>query len=645
MSWTLQAPDGEFNIRIASGLMIGEDAQGNLEITPTGQTALVRFEVEDGALRIRLMSRAWALTRNNKMMGDSLRNERTAELHLPNNVIRIVGGENSAVEPERIELTPRVSMRWLLPTPERTEEVPVEAVQPPPVQATEDIAEPELEAWPEEPIENPEHVDVPIQPAQPAQPTRQSEHYEPAITVTPTEILPVRLPSRRRRVLSPLMAALFGLGGGIAVALLYQTLSREPTTASNTAPTTDAGSSAIQASASPPHPAENTLATTESDDGATAPAGSVERSPEQEAGAASLPVAAPAAKAAQIAPGGSASSIDEATASAAPTRTSPVSPPVKDMRPTTAPEDREVAVATNTAERSPNSPPVSVPVERPAPAPEVRPSTRQVVQIAGAAAVSGSQAIDSQQKPMVQPKTAVQPKSVVQEKTTVQPKPAVVAKQRKPDAAELAQRARAAEQTRAGLLRAGDVALAQGRLMTPTETSAYTFYKKVLALDPKSAEALGGLKSVRQGLINRALADLAMNELDGARSSLQAAANAGVNPALVADLRGEVEYRQRLSDARDGVFKTLYPADQLVAISRQPPRLPRTVAAGAQTFVEIHFTVTTGGEVRDVKVINTPPVKLVREVRRAVSEWRFEPVLFKGRPIPVRTSVRFDVRK
>ena len=252
MSWTLQAPDGEFNIRIASGLMIGEDAQGNLEITPTGQTALVRFEVEDGALRIRLMSRAWALTRNNKMMGDSLRNERTAELHLPNNVIRIVGGENSAVEPERIELTPRVSMRWLLPTPERTEEVPVEAVQPPPVQATEDIAEPELEAWPEEPIENPEHVDVPIQPAQPAQPTRQSEHYEPAITVTPTEILPVRLPSRRRRVLSPLMAALFGLGGGIAVALLYQTLSREPTTASNTAPTTDAGSSAIQASASPP---------------------------------------------------------------------------------------------------------------------------------------------------------------------------------------------------------------------------------------------------------------------------------------------------------------------------------------------------------------------------------------------------------
>ena len=246
---------------------------------------------------------------------------------------------------------------------------------------------------------------------------------------------------------------------------------------------------------------------------------------------------------------------------------------------------------------------------------------------------------------MVQPKTAVQPKSVVQEKTTVQPKPAVVAKQRKPDAAELAQRARAAEQTRAGLLRAGDVALAQGRLMTPTETSAYTFYKKVLALDPKSAEALGGLKSVRQGLINRALADLAMNELDGARSSLQAAANAGVNPALVADLRGEVEYRQRLSDARDGVFKTLYPADQLVAISRQPPRLPRTVAAGAQTFVEIHFTVTTGGEVRDVKVINTPPVKLVREVRRAVSEWRFEPVLFKGRPIPVRTSVRFDVRK
>ena len=99
-------------------------------------------------------------------------------------------------------------------------------------------------------------------------------------------------------------------------------------------------------------------------------------------------------------------------------------------------------------------------------------------------------------------------------------------------------------------LLAADLALAQGRLTTPPEASAYTLYNRVLAADPGSPEATSGLQSVRQALINRALAELAGNDLDGARRTLQAAADAGANPLLITDLRGEVDYRQRLIDAR-----------------------------------------------------------------------------------------------
>jgi hypothetical protein len=45
-------------------------------------------------------------------------------------------------------------------------------------------------------------------------------------------------------------------------------------------------------------------------------------------------------------------------------------------------------------------------------------------------------------------------------------------------------------------------------------------------------------------LINRALAQLAGDDLDDARRTLQSAADAGANPLLIADLRDEVDYRQ-----------------------------------------------------------------------------------------------------
>ena len=205
----------------------------------------------------------------------------------------------------------------------------------------------------------------------------------------------------------------------------------------------------------------------------------------------------------------------------------------------------------------------------------------------------------------------------------------------------LSAQALAAELTLRRDLLAAELAFAQGRLTTPPEASAYTLYNRVLALDPGSPQAMSGLQSVRQELINRVLAQLAGDDLDDARRTLQAAADAGANPQLIADLRGEVDYRQRLIDAEAGRFETLYPVDQLVAVSQEPPRVSRYASTGAEESVEVQFTVTARGDVRDVAVLDAPPENLEQAVRSAVSEWRFEPVLYNGRPVPVRSSVRF----
>jgi TonB family protein len=145
-------------------------------------------------------------------------------------------------------------------------------------------------------------------------------------------------------------------------------------------------------------------------------------------------------------------------------------------------------------------------------------------------------------------------------------------------------------------------------------------------------------------LINRALAQLAGDALDDARDSLQAAEDAGANPLLVADLRREVDSRQRLISTRAGRFEELYPIDQLVAISQEPPLVPRNAPTGAELSVEVRFTVSERGDVQDIELLGNPPENLAQAVQRAVRDWRFEPVLYDGQPMPVRSSVRFTFR-
>jgi TonB family protein len=80
--------------------------------------------------------------------------------------------------------------------------------------------------------------------------------------------------------------------------------------------------------------------------------------------------------------------------------------------------------------------------------------------------------------------------------------------------------------------------------------------------------------------------------------------------------------------------------EQLVPINQTPPRWPRN----ARGIVDAQFTVTEQGEVTDIVVLDNPGRNLERAITRAMRQWRFEPVLFNGRPLPVRSSVRYTLQ-
>jgi hypothetical protein len=203
--------------------------------------------------------------------------------------------------------------------------------------------------------------------------------------------------------------------------------------------------------------------------------------------------------------------------------------PVVDARSPTEPEIEGTPVQ-RPAEPLPPPPPAVALVSRSVP--ELQPSvveTREEASVADVEESAVAEAPRVAQAIPSPPDATVQPEVEVEAPSAPAPTPTV----------DLAR-----------VLFSADQALEQGRLIAPAEANAYTLYSRVLELNPESAEGRKGLQSVRQGLINRAMAQLASGALEDARASLQSAVEAGADPMLVGNLRDEVDYRQQRIDAQ-----------------------------------------------------------------------------------------------
>lgn len=195
------------------------------------------------------------------------------------------------------------------------------------------------------------------------------------------------------------------------------------------------------------------------------------------------------------------------------------------------------------------------------------------------------------------------------------------------------------QQVKEQLLAAAE-SLQADRLMPPAQPNAFTLYQQVLKVEPGSAAATRGLELVREGLLERARTLLAADDMTATFANLADAERAGASRTEIASLRERAEYRQRLLDAQAGKFESLYALSDLTPVRQEPPSYPRTAPRGASGSVEMHMTVTENGDVRDIEILGTPREYFERAAIQAVRNWRFEPVMENGQPIPVRVAVR-----
>jgi len=95
------------------------------------------------------------------------------------------------------------------------------------------------------------------------------------------------------------------------------------------------------------------------------------------------------------------------------------------------------------------------------------------------------------------------------------------------------------------------------------------------------------------------------------------------------------------SPSSDPAFR---PYSELTPRHQVPLVYPRRAAEGTEGSIEVEFIVTDSGDVTDVNVRGDAPSIFLRDATRTIRQWRFEPVLRNGEPVPVRTALRITYR-
>jgi TonB family protein len=191
---------------------------------------------------------------------------------------------------------------------------------------------------------------------------------------------------------------------------------------------------------------------------------------------------------------------------------------------------------------------------------------------------------------------------------------------------------------RAQLLKSAIERLQQDWLIEPANDSAKYFLLNLRQLDPGNPGLAAAMQDFGTRLVAKARRALALEQYDAARSWLDEAAAIGFTS-------GEADSAQHDLDdaiAKQKFLATLTPASQLRLLKSVEPVYPNKAAMSrTEGWVELNFTVSETGQVKDV-VVHAASIPGIFDdaAIKAVSQWRYQPVLRDRKPVPVRTELR-----
>jgi TonB family protein len=208
----------------------------------------------------------------------------------------------------------------------------------------------------------------------------------------------------------------------------------------------------------------------------------------------------------------------------------------------------------------------------------------------------------------------------------------------------------------------------EGRLVEPERDNARFYVQEALKSNPDSEAAERASEALALGLLNAVRGAIERKDFKTATALLEAA-DGVASSTNVANLRRSLAAAERRADetaAGDDhaniAAQTPGPAGvagpaaaphlidpaavidsgKLVVVKSVQPDYPRKARdATIQGWVELDFTVTESGRVKDVSVhAANPPGVFDDAAINALSRWRYKPVLVDARPVSQRARIR-----
>jgi TonB family protein len=188
------------------------------------------------------------------------------------------------------------------------------------------------------------------------------------------------------------------------------------------------------------------------------------------------------------------------------------------------------------------------------------------------------------------------------------------------------------------LLKNANERLLQDRLIEPANDNAKYFYLTLKQLEPGNPALASVLQDLGTRLTTKARRALILGQLDAAKSWLDEVGSVGFNSAEV----GSVQHDLDAAVAQHNFMTTLVPAGQLTLLKSVQPSYPTKAINGKiEGWVDVEFTVAETGKVKDVSVhASSNPGVFEDAAVKAVSQWRYKPVLRDAQPVPVRSQIR-----
>jgi TonB family protein len=201
-----------------------------------------------------------------------------------------------------------------------------------------------------------------------------------------------------------------------------------------------------------------------------------------------------------------------------------------------------------------------------------------------------------------------------------------------------AARKQADADARSQLLKNANERLLQDRLIEPANDNAKYFYLTLMQLEPGNPALASMLQDLGTRLTTKARRALILGQLDAAKSWLDEVGSIGFNSAEVNSVQHDLD----AAVAQHNFMTTLIPASQLTLLKTVQPAYPvKAVNGKIEGWVDVEFTVAETGKVKDVSVRATSNPGVFDDAAvKAVSQWRYKPVLRDAQPVPVRSQIR-----